>query len=310
MKRFLPATIIIFLIIEILVFPKAAMSYAAAGLTLWFNNMIPALFPFMVISGLAIRLDIAPYIISILHPVLYRIFNTNAYCEYAIVMGFLCGFPMGAVIVKDLLKENKITIEQADYLLAFCNNIGPVFYCTLVLPLFPKNLHAILLIGMYGIPLLYGIILRFTLFRKVSFSAVNSSASLSQNAEVHFINAFTQSLNQAVSSSLYLGACMIFFNMLRFLPAIFCEDNLLAESIFAWFLEVNSAVTLTGQLYLKGQESFSLILMPFITVGGLSCLCQTTGILHSSGCNLLKYLFHKCMQCMLWMLLMCVRLSF
>lgn len=310
MKRILISVIIILLIFEILMFPQSAMSYATTGLTLWFDNMIPALFPFMVISGLAIRLDIAPYIISLLHPFLYRIFRTNHYCEYAVIMGFLCGFPMGAVIVKDLLNTQKININQANYLLAFCNNIGPVFFCTIILPIFPKELSPFLIIGMYGIPFIYGILLRYTAYKNISFTGVRSDTNRTTNSETHFIEAFTQALNQAVSASLFLGGCMIFFNMLRFLPAIICKNNMMAESIFAWFLEVNAAIHLTGVLYIQKQEVFSLLTLPLITIGGLSCFCQTMGILQETGCNLLKYLVHKCIQCLLWLVLMSCLLLF
>ena len=109
MKRFILSLVIITLIFVIFMFPQEAMTYAATGLTLWFDNMVPALFPFMVISALIIRLDIAPYIVSFLHHILKLLFRTDLYCEYAIVMVFLCGFPMGAIVIRDLLKEEKIT---------------------------------------------------------------------------------------------------------------------------------------------------------------------------------------------------------
>lgn len=310
MKRFLITLAIILLIFEILMFPKDAMSYAAQGLTLWFDNMIPALFPFMVISGLAVRLDIAPYIISFLHPILSRIFRSNPYCEYAIVMGFLCGYPMGAAIVKDLLTKKKITVKQADYLLSFCNNIGPVFFCTLVLPEF-ENYKTLLLVGMYGIPLFYGIFMRYTFYKSVFAHGLDNQNTLTktsadssfQKTLPDFSTAFTDSLNQAVSSSLFLGACMIFFNMLRFLPAHFIQDNITLQAIFSWILEVNSAVFYTGNLYAQGNIFIALCLLPLITIGGLSCMCQTAGILAATKCNLKIHFLHKTLQALLWLML-------
>lgn len=294
------------------------MSYASMGLTLWFNNMIPALFPFMVISGLIIRLDIAQHIIGFLHPFLYKIFHTNIYCEYAMIMGFLCGYPMGAVIVKDLLSQNNITKQQADYLLAFCNNIGPVFFCSLVLPIFRPDYHILLLIGMYGIPLLYGLMLRYTFYRK-AFSPnpdniLTKSSTLKEteksntfspqyNRETTFSEAFTEALNNAVSTSFLLGACMIFFNMLRFLPMHFIQNNLLLQGIISWLLEVNGALFLTKEFYDLGLKMTSLLLIPFLSVGGLSCLCQTTSILSGTDCSLRKYIMHKSIQWILWLLL-------
>lgn len=300
MRRFLLTIIAIFLIIEILLFPQEAMSHAATGLTLWLQNMIPALFPFMVISGLIIRLDLVPGIIKVFHPVLNKIFRTSEYCEYAMVMGFLCGYPMGAVIIKDLLEDNKISRNEADYLLSFCNNIGPVFYCSLVLPIFDAGYHSILLLGMYGIPLLYGLFLRYTFYRK-AFIRTQENLQATHNVNITFSQAFTASLNQAVSSILLLGACMIFFNMLMFLPLHFLNDNLLLSSILSWLLEVNGALFRTKELYETGLHMTSLLLIPFLSIGGLSCFCQTASILSNSNCSLFKYNLHKIIQWILWL---------
>lgn len=292
-------------------FPKEAMSYAATGLTLWFDNMIPALFPFMVISGLIVRLDLVHHVLIFLHPVLYKIFHTNPYCEYACIMGFLCGYPMGAIIVRDLLTEHKINSKQADFLLSFCNNIGPVFFCSLVLPLF-EGYHTLLLTGMYGIPFIYGIIMRYSVYRKVfsdtalinhKVSHPKDNSAIKQNHS-SFHHAFTDSINQAVSSSLYLGACMIFFNMLRFLPAELFLNNLPAQTLISWLLEVNGALCLTGEIYAQNNSPLVLCLLPFLTIGGLSCMCQTIGILSDTGCNLKQHFIHKSIQALLWLFLM------
>lgn len=305
MKRFVLTAVIIILIFEILMFPQDAMFYAATGLTLWFDTMIPALFPFMVISSLIIRLDIAPQIVSFLHPLLRLLFRTNHYCEYAIVMGFLCGYPMGAMIVRDLLKENKITTTQADYLLAFCNNIGPVFFCSVVLPLFERKYHFLLLVGMYIIPFLYGIFLRYTFYKNIfEQSCIIQTSSIPEKNS--FSTAFTGAMNQAVSSVLFLGACMIFFNMLRFLPAKICQDNMILQTFFSWLLEVNGAIANTGMLYSENNIIPAFCMLPFLQIGGLSCIAQTTGILSDSNCNILKHFIHKCIQALFWFLLMCL----
>lgn len=309
MYQILITLIAIFLIIEILLFPQEAMSHAATGLTLWLENMIPALFPFMVISGLIVRLNLVPLIVKIIHPVLNAIFRTNIYCEYAMVMGFLCGYPMGAVIIKDLLEDNKINTKEANYLLSFCNNVGPVFYCSLVLPVFESKYHIMLLLGMYGIPLLYGFFLRYTFYRKTFIRVKKTSPAVT--AEKHtFSQAFTAALNQAVSSSLLLGACMIFFNMLMFLPMHYLNDNLLLSSIISWLLEVNGALFHTRELYKMGLHITSLLLIPFLTIGGLSCFCQTAAILSDHKCSLLKYNLHKIVQWFLWLVLTLLWLLF
>ena len=87
----------------ILAFPARCLSLALNGLNLWFEKMIPTLFPFMVLSGIIIRMNLTGSFVKILNPVLGRIFHLRRPCIYGIVIGFLCGFPMGAHVTAQLL---------------------------------------------------------------------------------------------------------------------------------------------------------------------------------------------------------------
>jgi hypothetical protein len=75
---------------------------------------------------------------------------------------------MGARVCAESLQHQKITLKEARLLLAFCNNIGPVYVTGYVLTLFPARSATAMLLGMYGIPLLYGLLLRYTKYRNIS----------------------------------------------------------------------------------------------------------------------------------------------
>lgn len=127
----------------ILLFPADCLSLALNGLNLWFGKMIPTLFPFMVLSGIMIRMNLTGAFVRILNPVLGRIFKVNPSCIYGIVIGFLCGFPMGAHVAAQLCEQKQISTGEASFLLAFCNNIGPVYFLSFVLPtLFSGNIFS------------------------------------------------------------------------------------------------------------------------------------------------------------------------
>lgn len=155
----------IILVICILTNSKLSLSYAAMGLELWFQKMIPTLLPFMILSGIMVRLKLTEKISMIIYPVIRPVFRVRKNVCYAMLMGFLCGFPMGAKVVGDLYSRDMITKREAEYLLSFCNNIGPVYFCGFVLPLLGRRLVLPYLFGMYGIPLLYGLALRYTVYR-------------------------------------------------------------------------------------------------------------------------------------------------
>ena len=109
----------------------------------------------------------------LIYPVVKPLAKVRKNVCYAMLMGFLCGFPMGARVVDDLYQRQMIDRREAEYLLAFCNNIGPVYFCSFVLPLLGRRLVWPYLFGMYGIPLLYGMALRYTRFRDIPLPGKN-----------------------------------------------------------------------------------------------------------------------------------------
>ena len=90
------------LTVIILSFPSACLSFSLNGLNLWFQRMIPTLFPFMVLSGIMIRMNLTSSFVKVLKPLMGRIFQLSDPCIYGIVIGFLCGFPMGAHVTAQL----------------------------------------------------------------------------------------------------------------------------------------------------------------------------------------------------------------
>jgi sporulation integral membrane protein YlbJ len=187
MKKILYTLFFVLLIALILTHSTTALSLAADGLNLWFTKMIPALFPFMILSGMMVGMGLTENFSIVLYPVLRPLFHVRKNVCYAIIMGFLCGFPMGAKVSADLLEHKLITRQEASYLLAFCNNIGPVYFCGFVLPLLGRREVWPYLFGMYGIPLIYGIILRYTLYRSIGYttSPRHKAAHTSRFCPIH-----------------------------------------------------------------------------------------------------------------------------
>lgn len=150
----------------LLTYPLESLAFSLTGLQLWFNKMVPALLPFMILSGMMVRLSLTEYFAKAASPLLTPLLHISLNGVYAIVIGFLCGFPMGARTIAELYSCGKLTKKEASFLLAFCNNIGPVYFISFVLPTLGLQRKAPYLFGMYGLPLLYGILLRYTLYKK------------------------------------------------------------------------------------------------------------------------------------------------
>ena len=108
-------------------FPEYALESTRAGLLLWYHSVLPVLFPFMLLCTLLIRFRVLERMPEFLTRPLQKVFSISNYGSYAVIAGFLCGFPIGAKLSSDLYREGKIDKEEARLLYGFTNNLSPVF---------------------------------------------------------------------------------------------------------------------------------------------------------------------------------------
>lgn len=104
---------------------KTALSGAREGLVLCLNTVVPALFPFFVISAI-MNSGITGKKFSALRP-LGNLCGIPQGCESLLLLGLLGGYPVGAQAVYDAYHSKKINANTAKRLLGFCSNAGPSF---------------------------------------------------------------------------------------------------------------------------------------------------------------------------------------
>ena len=124
------ALVLLSLFFTMLLFPETVFRGACDGLLLWYQILIPTLFPYLIVTGLLLKTDGAAIVSRLLFRPFHLLFGTSFYGSFAVLSGFLCGYPMGAKIIADLLLQGKISLEEASYLLSFCNNASPSFVIT------------------------------------------------------------------------------------------------------------------------------------------------------------------------------------
>ena len=285
----------LYLIFLMLRYPALSLEYASTGLTLWFTKMVPTLLPFMILSGIMIRMNLTERLVGLLHPLLHRIYGTSKNGSYTIIMGFLCGFPMGARIVGELYEQHKLSREESALLLSFCNNIGPIYFLSYVIPTLGIDRPGRPFLLMYGIPLLYGFLLmriRPWMTRKVS-SCENHPEARSLQARQPGSCSLLAAIDASVLSGLIgiarLGGYMVFFNLLNIVFQPFQHVNTNILNIYRCLLEITSGIDCSG----RSINFAILILLPF---GGFSCIAQTYSMIRQTDLSLRPYLYHKAVQ--------------
>lgn len=276
------SVLLLFFLLVFLLLTRSAIcvQFARTGLKLWFDNMIPVLLPFMILSGTLIRMNLSEGFVLLIYPVINKAFRISKNACYVMIMGFLCGFPMGARCIGELYACGRISRKEATLLLAFCNNIGPVYLIGFALPLLKFSDLGVVLVGMYGIPLVYGLFLRYTLYAGEDCRENFSGDAVPPKGL--FVN-LNEAIASSVQSMLMLGGYMILFNLLMILPAMVSEQLL---HFTAPLLEI------TGGLMIM-QEHYRLPALCCLQFGGFSCIAQTYHCIQDTDLSILEYTVHK-----------------
>lgn len=302
--RFLYMATGIYLVFLLLQFPTLSLQYASVGLNLWFQKMIPTLLPFMILSGILIRMNLTEGFVRLVHPFFRLIFRTSPNGSYTLIMGFLCGFPMGARIIGELYGTGKLSKWEAERLLAFCNNIGPIYFLSFAMPMLGIRKVLVPFFVMYSVPLLYG----FALMRvfphirwKRCIKITNSVNCTRANGPCQTLGvsaktsppALLAAADEAIYSGLLgiakLGGYMVFFNLLNILFVPFSHLSPELLGFYNCILEITSGIDRCGQ----ALPYMVLILLPF---GGFSCVGQTYSMICHTDLSLRPYLIHKLLQ--------------
>lgn len=215
-------------------FPQTVFTGASYGLVLWFRHVLPTLLPLYDTNQCSdlhtcTSLDL-PYHIHFLCPLL----GTSYYGTFAVLTGFLCGYPMGAKTTSDLLNVNKISRSEASYLLSFCNNISPAFILSYVVAqnMKERNLCIPFFLILTFTPLMLSFI--FRLFYRLPESSCSfpqvTPGSFSNPSESISDNFLDRCILNAFESVTKVGGYMMMFSVLIQLLA-----SVLPNTIFRFF---------------------------------------------------------------------------
>jgi len=116
-----------------LLFHAAMAQDAAQGaLQLCVSVIVPSLFPFMVISSLMVRCGALSFLGRPLAPITKRLLRLPGCAAGAVILGALCGFPVGAKTACELYENRFLTKRQTERLIAIANNTGPAFIAEVI----------------------------------------------------------------------------------------------------------------------------------------------------------------------------------
>ncbi len=315
MKKILCILLVTCLLLLFFTHPGTAASGCTLGLTLWYTAVLPSLLPFMILSNLLVATGMFRYLTPFYAPVLRRIFRISEEGCYAVLLGFLCGFPMGAKVIADLVREEHIAPEEGDYLLGFCNNVSPAFFfnyiCLLKLsfPSVPWRLTALF----YGIPLAYGLLTRpFYHLPHVSADGGQSlrrsaagGSHMKKQAPLHRLDfpMLDACMMDGFSTITRLGGYIMLFTILvQFLRLLPLSASTLA--FLSALLEISCGADRAIQIYDKRPDVYrTAFVCTGAAFGGLCICAQTQSVLSGTPLSIRTWLRGRIMTALLVFLL-------
>lgn len=116
-----------FVFIIIISNPTTYLTSISKGILVWANVVLPGLIPFMFLSKILANLPYTYKSCFLLSKMTNKCFRCPDVTGYIYFMSILCGYPMGAKLIKDFYECELITKEDCKKAISFCSTSGPIF---------------------------------------------------------------------------------------------------------------------------------------------------------------------------------------
>ncbi len=248
-------------------FPKEVLFGAQNGLAMCINAVIPSLLPFMVVSSCVIKSNFARPLGALFSKVLTPLTGISGSGSVCFITGLVGGYGAGAKAVYECYSRGLISKKEAESLLVFSNNPGPLFIIGTVG------------IGFYlsrtiGVTLLLVQIITSVITARVFSGNFNQSVSVKKEWDYYKKN--KPPLGMLVTkSAIESGSAIVTACVFVILFCALTEVLPLGEySFLGGILEVTRGCSEMSQ---KGTEALSLT-SAFLSWGGLSVHLQANAL--------------------------------
>ncbi len=313
----------------LVIFSASNLASARNGLVLWATAVVPSLFPFFVATELLSYTNIISLLGKYFNKIMRPLFGVPGEASFAFLMGLISGYPVGAKIVSTFEETGICTKEEAERMLAFTNNSGPLFIIgTVGISLFGNAKIGILLFVTHVLSCItVGILLNIISHFKNSKNFSNRKGNyLNKKCSRYNINSKNEvigfsslgeilgkSITSATSTILLIGGFVVIFSVVIsilnqsgiidfastvFSPvlSIFKIPTEFAGSIVSGIVELTNGVNLVASVSLEVLP-IKIVLCAFLLgFGGFSVLLQVFSIISKCGLSIKTYFIGKLLQ--------------
>lgn len=317
MKKIIMPTITATAIIFLIIYPKTVISSSVQALDTCINVLMPTLFPFFVLSRIFVGCGGSELLGTLFTPIMKPLFRINGYGATPFVMGITCGYPVGAKTVVDMYKKSLLNKKEAENLICFSNNSGPLFIIGAVGTGFLSSAKAGMFLYIIHIlsAITVGILLKFTLPHVTSVRRKTTNTPTVKNV---FINAVESSVLSVLNVFAYVIFFAIIIGIISETGIFHAVADLFKKAGISKSISIPTLYSIlemtTGIKMLNANDlafSTRLIITSFMLGwSGFSIHFQTKGILSNTDLSFARYLLIKLFHGILSSAYACIGLFF
>lgn len=313
LKKNLLSILFVLFTLSLVFFSNSSLNAALSGLKLWANNVVPSLFPFFVAVELLGNTNVVYYLSKLLDKLMRPIFNVPGASAFAFIMGIISGYPVGAKIVSNLYENKNCTKEEAERMLCFTNNSGPLFILGTVGTAFYANttIGVILLVTHILASITVGILLG--IFSRKSSINSEMSNTIEKNPDIRLSELggiLGNSILNSIKTILMIGGFVTLFSVIisilqksqililisNMISKTFGFNQNLVLGIFTGIIEFTNGLSAISAIHLK-NISYNVIASAFLLgFGGISITLQVLSIISKNKLSIKKYVLGKFLQ--------------
>ncbi len=318
-KKYFFTVLFLSFILSLMLFSASNLEAAQNGLKLWANSVLPTLFPFFIATELLCKTNFVQILGKFLNQFMKPVFNVPGESAIAIIMGVISGYPVGAKVVCNLYDHKICSKSEAERLLAYTNNSGPIFILGSVGVSLLGNAQVgkILLISHILSSLIVGFTFRFWKRNQVDLTFRNYKSESKELIRVSNLGEILgDAIKKSISTILLIGGFVVLFSVIiSILSSLEILTNLahflanfgvpyeLALSILTGMIELTNGIQVASSSYPAFPLPCILTCSFLLGFGGLSVLLQVFSIIAKSKISIKPYLYGKTLQAFLSVIL-------
>lgn len=280
-RRILPTLGLLGVMALLLLCSADAAQAVRDALALCVQSVIPALFPFFVVSSLFIDLGCAAVLGRSLAPVMHRLFGVSGAGGTSFLLGIIGGYPVGGRTAGELYRSGQCEREECERLLAFCNNAGPSF----ILGIAGLGCFGSVRVGAW----LYLIHVGAAVMVGLLFRSTSRQMGRPEKTETpRWADALIEAVRGGAMSMVNICAFVVFFLVIL---RLFSRFTGIQHGAILGIVEMTN-----GILRLANDRRGFIWAAGLLGWGGLSVHCQTAAVLSGSGLSLKRYFIGKALQ--------------